>query len=91
MVASAGEYRRLTGNIFVFGGVLRMLGDSERIPRPLEVVHSGRTTTAESGFSLRTVDKGTRRAPLGGITCGKRRARSMAWNREIGWTSLVSG
>lgn len=91
VVTSLGVYLRLTGNIFVFGGAVRREGLKRRMPRPLVVVHSGRTTMLESGFSRTSVERGTRRAFGGGVRCGGSSARSIAWNREMRWTRRVKG
>ena len=64
---SAGVYRRLTGNIFVFAGAVRREGEKGRMARPLVVVHSGSTTMEESGFSLRSWVRVRRRVPAGGV------------------------
>ena len=68
-----------------------MLGENRKIPRPLDVVHSGRTTTAESGCSFKSFDKGTKRAPRGGVIIGATSARYMAWKSEMGCTIRVFG
>jgi len=75
VVISAGEYRRFTGYTFVLGGADRRLGERGRMARPFEVVHSGKTTIIESGFSFRSVESGTSRAPGGGTVIGPTRAR----------------
>jgi hypothetical protein len=47
---------------------VRRLGLKGNMARPLVVVHSGRTTIEESGFSSSNVDKETRRASLEGVS-----------------------
>lgn len=46
VVISGAVYLRLTGNTFVFRGAVRRLGPRGKMPLPLVVVHSGKTTTA---------------------------------------------
>lgn len=46
VVISAAVYRRLTGKIFAVGGAVRRDVLKGRMPRPLVVVHSGKTTIA---------------------------------------------
>lgn len=84
VVTSAGVYLRLTGNTLVFASIFRILGESGKMPLPLDVVHSGNTTTDESGLSLINFDSGTNLAPGGGTVIGAVRARQMAWNNDIG-------
>lgn len=78
VVISDGVYRKLIGKILILDGTVKMLGDSSRIPRPFDVVHSGKTTIAESGFSLRRVERDTRRADGDGDNEGGSSARSIA-------------
>ena len=59
VVMSAVVYRRLMGNILVFGGTVRRDGLKGRIPLPFVVVHSGYTTTMDEGLSRRMADSGT--------------------------------
>lgn len=70
---------------------MRREGLNGKIALPFVVVHSGRTTMDESGFSLKSVVSGTRRALLAGVSCGPRRARSMAEKREMRSTRRVFG
>ncbi len=84
MVISEGVYLKLTGYIFAVEGVVSKLGDNVRMPLPLDVVHSGRTTTKESGCSLMRVDSGTRRTLEGGVGCGEENARNIAWKSDMG-------
>jgi hypothetical protein len=81
----------LTGNIFVLEGAVRRLELKGSIARPLDVVHSGSTTTEESGFSFNRADRVTSLAFLGGAVCGRMRALRIAWRREIRSTRRVFG
>lgn len=49
VVISAGVYRRLIGKTLVLSGTVSKLGLNGRIPRPLVVVHSGKTAMIRSG------------------------------------------
>src|SRR5450756_764877 len=86
VVTSGGEYRRLTGKIFVPDGVVRRLGLNGRIPLPFVVVHSGKTTMTLCGCSARRVFRSVIFAPFGGCSCGLDRARRMAPKSEISCT-----
>lgn len=66
VVTSGGVYRRLIGNILVPGGVVSRLGLNGRIPLPLVVVHSGKTTITLFGCSLTSVFKSVIFAFFGG-------------------------
>jgi hypothetical protein len=83
VVISGAVYRKLTGNIFVFAGAVRRLGLNGRMARPFVVVHSGITTMAESGLSLRSWLSVTNRAEGKGVDRGGDSARMMAWKREM--------
>jgi hypothetical protein len=90
VVTSAGVYRRQTGNILADGGALRRPGEKAKTPRPLEVVHSGKTTTVRLGFSLMMEARVTRDAPRG-VVSGSESARSMARKSDIRSTSMLFG
>ena len=91
VVMSGGVYRRLIGNILVFGGVVRRLGLNGKIPLPLVVVHSGKTTITLSGCSVTSVFRSVIFAFLRGYSCGFRSARRIAPRREMCSTCRVWG
>lgn len=61
------------------------------MPLPLLGVHSGKTTMALDGCCARSVSRSTRSAEVLGDCLGAKKARSIAWNRDMGSTSLVEG
>ena len=62
VVMSGAVYRRWTGKTFVFGGTVNRLGLKGKMPRPLLVVHSGKTTITRSLYFERRVSRSMRRA-----------------------------
>src|SRR6266536_2002316 len=91
VIISVGEYRRLIGKIFVLGWVVRRLGLNGRMPLPLVVVHSGKTTMHLFGCSSRSVFRSVIFAPFDGYSCGFERARSIAPKSEVYSTCRVCG
>lgn len=83
VVISGGEYRRLMGNTFVPGGVVRRLGLKGRMPFPFVVVHSGNTTITLDGCSASNVFKSVIFAPFGGYSWGFESALKIAPNSEM--------
>lgn len=73
------------------GGTVNKDGLMGKIPRPLDVVHSGNTTTIRLGFCLIYVSKSTNLARIDGLSLGYENARQTAVKRDIGSTSLVFG
>ncbi len=86
VVTSGGEYRRLTGKIFVPRGVVRRLGLNGNIPLPFVVVHSGKTTMTLCGCSARRVFRSVNFAPAGGCSSGLDKARRIAPKSEMDCT-----
>ena len=91
VVMSAAVYRRLVGKILASGGAVRSDGLKGRTPRPLVVVHSGKTTTAWLGYCLMRVSRSVSVAFFGGSSRGYWKARSMALSREMRCTRRVDG
>lgn len=91
MVISEGVYLKLTGKTLVRGGVDSRHGLRGRMPLPLLVVHSGKTTTTLFRFCFTNVSRSTRVAPLGGVVWGWRNALIAACSSDTGWTSLFDG
>jgi hypothetical protein len=91
VVTSAGVYLKLTGKTLVLGGVVKRLGLIGKMPLPLEVVHSGKTTRMLLGLLLSNVSMSTNFAFSGGFTFGCVNDRQTAVKRDIGSTSLVVG
>ena len=67
------------------------LGLKGSMPRPLLVVHSGKTTTTRSGYCSTRVSRSTKSAVWLGISCGCAKARRTACRRVIGSTSRDVG
>lgn len=88
---SGAVYLKLMGKIFVFAPTVSREGVKGRIPRPLVVVHSGKTTMGWFGYCFSRAVRGTRDAFVGGWGCGEEKARRMACRREIRWTCRVEG
>jgi len=88
---SGGEYRKLIGNIFVPGEAVKRLGLNGKIPLPLVVVHSGKTTIHLCGCCSINVPRSSIFAPLGGYSCGFDKARKIAPSNEMCCTCRVCG
>ena len=56
------------GKIFAREGAVRREGLKERMPRPLVVVHSGKTVMARYGFLRMSVCRSTRAVFGGGVS-----------------------
>lgn len=91
VVISGAVYLKLMGKIFVFAPTVRSEGAKGRIPRPLVVVHSGKTTMGWFAYCFSSEVRGTREALRGGWGCGEEKARRMACRREMRWTRRVEG
>ncbi len=91
VVTSEGVYLRLSGNTFVRAGVVARLGLMGRIPRPLEVVHSGKTTAMRVGFCLRNVSMSTTVALSEGLALGWQKARQTMVKSDTGSTRRLEG
>lgn len=83
VVISGGEYLRLTGKIFVPGGVVKRLGLNGKIPLPFVVVHSGKTTMTRFECSASKALRSVIFVPGGGYSFGLESARVIAPKREI--------
>ena len=70
VVMSGAVYLRFTGKTLVFLGAASRAGDMGRMPRPLDVVHSGNMRMTRLGLFLRCVSRSTIFAPVAGWSFG---------------------
>ncbi len=74
-----------------WAGAVRREGLKCRMPRPLVVVHSGKTTTTRVGWSVRRVWRSVSGVLGGGDCWGGAKVRRRACRRVRRWTWRVVG
>ena len=77
--------------MLILAGVVSKDGESGSMARPLEVVHSGKTTMVRLGCLCSNACRVVRSASLGGFSCGGESVSNKACSKEIRRINRVEG
>lgn len=79
------------GKILLFAGADSNDGERGRMPRPLVVVHSGKTQMIRLGCSRASCAKVVSDSVEGGLSSGGKSARRILWKSVVRCSSLELG